>query len=321
MSELARRNPNMSVAETAEQLHLGVAPAEARQEDVAKSALDELFTLTNAYRTGKQYHALMTFIGQFRFYAPFNAMLVHVQMPGATFVAPPHRWLHDYGRRTKPGVRPLVILQPMGPVMFVFDVSDTEALPDALPLPPEVERPFQVRGRVGSELEQTVQNAKRDGLLVASRDAGSQSAGEIRHAELDGRTLEVLVRERPQKLIYVQRRYEVLLNGKHTREEQYATLAHELAHLYCGHLGTPDERWWPDRRGLTHEIVECEAESVAYLVCKRFGIDSPAEQYLANFIERRPEMPQISLACVLTSAGLIEQMGRKRLPPRKPGKK
>ncbi len=34
-------------------------------------------------------------------------------------------------------------------------------------------------------------------------------------------------------------RYELLLNAKHSPEQKYATLAHELAHLYCGHLGSP----------------------------------------------------------------------------------
>ena len=95
-------------------------------EDSTKRALDELFSLTRQYKSAKAYHDLLRFIGHFRFYSPFNAMLVHIQMPGASFVAPPSRWLHEYRRRIKPGARPLVILQPMGPVMFVFDVSDTE---------------------------------------------------------------------------------------------------------------------------------------------------------------------------------------------------
>jgi hypothetical protein len=43
----------------------------------------------------------------------------------------PNMWHHldggcESGRRIKVGGRPLVILQPRGPVMFVFDVSDTE---------------------------------------------------------------------------------------------------------------------------------------------------------------------------------------------------
>ena len=39
------------------------------------------------------------------------------------------------------------------------------------------------------------------------------------------------------------------LNDDLSPESRYVTLAHELGHLYCGHLGTPNEKWWPDRRG------------------------------------------------------------------------
>ncbi|PYX70752.1 MAG: hypothetical protein DMG72_18250, partial [Acidobacteria bacterium] len=38
------------------------------------------------------------------------------------------------------------------------------------------------------------------------------------------------------------------LNNKHTREEQYSTLVHELAHIHCGHLGGDADGWWPDRK-------------------------------------------------------------------------
>jgi hypothetical protein len=46
---------------------------------------------------------------------------------------------------------------------------------------------------------------------------------------------------------------------------KYATLVHELSHLYCGHLGTPNDKWWPDRTELTKEIREFETESICYL--------------------------------------------------------
>ena len=132
-------------------------------EDITKRALDELFSLTRQYRSAKAYRELLRFIGHFRFYSPFNAMLIHIQMPGASFVAPPSRWLHEYGRRIKPGARPLVILQPMGPVMFVFDVSDTEPQKGAPQLPEEVLHPFEPRsGKVGKELERTIENAMRE---------------------------------------------------------------------------------------------------------------------------------------------------------------
>jgi hypothetical protein len=297
---------------------VGLSPADKWNSEVASRALDELFSLTRQYKSSRAYAKLLRFISRFRFYAPFNAMLVHVQMPGATYVAPPHRWLHEHGRRIKSGARPLVILQPMGPVMFVFDVSDTDPEEGAPPLPREVEYPFEVRqGYVGRELNLTIENAKRDGISIVERAAGTQNAGLIWGAA-PGRSLEVLVKQRPtREYAKVPLRYEVMLNKDHSCEAKYATLAHELAHLYCGHLGTPDARWWPDRRWLPVDVREFEAESVCYMVCRRLGIDNPSDEYLAGYIRNEGEMPSISLECVTKAAGLIEQMGRERLKLRK----
>lgn len=286
------------------------APAATWNQDAAKRALDELFSLTHQYRSSKAYHELLQFIARFRFYSPFNAMLVHVQMPGARFVAPPHRWLRDFGRRVNPGARPLVMLQPMGPVMFVFDVSDTEGDP----LPPQVEKPFEVRaGKVGSRLPRTIENAKRDGVAIHTAKLGSQQGGSIGAAKAPGKMLKF-----GRKRIPV--RYELELDQSATEESRYATLAHELAHLYCGHLGTPNAKWWPDRRGLDHQVREFEAESVAYMVCTRAAISNPSEQYLAGYVGQQEQVPSISLACVMKVAGLIESMGREKLKPRKEGK-
>src|SRR5262249_32127730 len=140
-------------------------PAGATKWDreTTRRALDELFTYARQYKSSKECLELLRFVAGFRFYSPYNAMLIYTQMKGARYVAPAHRWMRDYGRQVKPGARPIVILQPMGPVMFVFDVADTEPGPRARPLPREVEKPFEVlKGRIGSELERTVRNAKRD---------------------------------------------------------------------------------------------------------------------------------------------------------------
>jgi hypothetical protein len=301
------------------QLFDGSTPAAEWDRNVARHALDELFSLARQYRSSQAYLELLQFVGRFRFYAPFNAMLVHIQKPGTTYVAPAHRWLRDYRRRIKLGANPLVILQPMGPVMFVFDVADTEPEEDAPPLPPEVVQPFEVRGgRVGGELRQTIENAKRDGVEVIQQEAGSQSAGMIQRTQRRGWFFSITIRERPEReQLDVPLRYEVLLNSKFSPEAAYATLVHELAHLYCGHLGTPNPLWWPDRRGLSNEVCEFEAESVCYLVCSRLGIDNPSDEYLGDYVKGQDETPAISLDRVMAAAGLIEQMGRERLKPRK----
>ena len=294
------------------------APAVAWDRSVARHALDELFSLARRYRLSQTYLELLQFVSRFRFYSPFNAMLVYIQKPGATFVAPPHRWLRDHHRRIRVGTTPLVILQPRGPVMFVFDVTDTEPEEGSPPIPKGVAQPFEVRaGRVGGELSQTIENAKRDGVEVIQREAGSQSAGMIQPTRRKG-FLSIAVRVLPElKQLEVALRYEVLLSSKLSTEARYATLVHELAHLYCGHVGTPDPGWWPDRRGLSKEVREFEAESVCYLVCGRLGIDNPSDEYLGKYVKAHEETPEISLDRVMAATGLIEQMGRERLKPRK----
>lgn len=109
-----------------------------------------------------------------------------------------------------------------------------------------------------------------------------------------------------------------MINAKLGREERYATIVHELAHLYCGHLGTPNDQWWPDRRGLPHDIEELEAESVTYMVCLRSGIDNRSEKYLAGYLREHTQVPRMSLERVMKTAGLIESMSRQRMEPRKP---
>jgi hypothetical protein len=288
-----------------------VAPLD---RDSARTALDELFTLARKYNSSDAYLELMRFVGRFRFYSPFYAMLIHTQMPGARFVCTALRWQRDYHREIKIGARPIVILQPMGPILFVFDVSDTAPLPNEGPLPVRVKDPFQVRGRkVGGQLGLTIENAKRDGVRVSERAYGSQRAGSIQRA-VAGEHLEITIAKKPMpKSAQIPVWSELLLNSRLSAESRYGTLVHELAHLYCGHLGTPNGRWWPDRQNRLHAVREFEAESVSYLVCARLGIDTASEEYLAVYVRNCPVTPSISLDRVMKSVWLLEQMGRARL--------
>ena len=48
----------------------------------------------------------------------------------------------------KSEARPIVILQPMGPVVFVFDVSETEKISgvkNVRELPAGIEKPFEIQ--------------------------------------------------------------------------------------------------------------------------------------------------------------------------------
>lgn len=84
------------------------------------SELDQLFLEVGTYRDSTDYMELLKFVRRFRKMKPYNAMLLHVQKPGSTFVASASDWWERFRRKPKPGARPLVILRPFGPVAFVY---------------------------------------------------------------------------------------------------------------------------------------------------------------------------------------------------------
>ena len=102
----------------------------------------------------------------------------------------------------------------------------------------------------------------------------------------------------------------------------FATLCHEVAHLYLGHLGpdplqnTPDERGrprrarWPDRSHSAYTVREIESESVAFLACTRAGIVSPNAEYIASFVDGNPEaLTSVSIDMMVAVASKIEALG------------
>src|SRR5690349_17468835 len=87
------------IAELREQNADEPTQAEVHQ---TREALDELFFDAQRYRTSEDYRKMMEFLRRFRFYSPYNAMLVHLQRPGAVYVATPSRWREKFGRRVNP---------------------------------------------------------------------------------------------------------------------------------------------------------------------------------------------------------------------------
>jgi hypothetical protein len=92
---------------------------------------------------------------------------------------------------------------------------------------------------------------------------------------------------------------------------------HELAHLYCGHLGTFYPKWWSDRRHLNKNQREFEAESVCWLVCERMGIKNPSAKYLSGYLDNNESIPNISIDTVLKTALILEKMIKGTKAPRK----
>lgn len=274
----------------------------ARIDPSRRLMMDELIEKALAYRSGKELKELLDFTRKFPHIAPYNAMLLHVQNPGIQYALRAGEW-QCWGRRVKPAARPYVILWTMGPVAFVFDLSDTEPIdPNNDRIPEIVKDPFQVKGEPPPGAMANLQAAcGLLGIKIEFRDYATGQAGQV---------------ARVDRADYL---FHVALNSKHTAAQQLGALAHELAHIFCGHLGETKDGFWHDRRSADLPAQELEAEAVAYLVTERLQLDIGSVQYLAGYLKNDGQLPNYSLDAVLKAAGKIEEMiaGKFRLKSKK----
>lgn len=275
--------------------------------------LDKLFHEIGTYRNSSEFKKLLDFIKKFPKTAPYNAMLLHIQKPGSNYVASASDWLNRFGRSIKPGARPMVILRPFGPVSFVFDLSDTEG---NKPFPNELLNPFGVEGKISNyEFQMLTRNLNSDWIRYSEADYGTERAGQIGTSPSD---IEVKI-QKSTKEVWVQVLYDMVINKNHETEVKFATILHELGHLYCGHLGSPNvkSKWWEDRRFLSIYEREFEAECVCWLLCERRGIKNPSAAYLNGYLEKNEEIPDISTDTILKAVAIIESMINEKKEPKK----
>jgi len=261
------------------------------ETEATRSLLDELLTESKLYRTGKDYRALLDFVVRLRNFAPFNAMLLQVQKPGLLYAASRLDWLRRFNRTVKDGARPLLILWPFGPVALVYDVADTEGEPL-----PEGVIPFAADDAMdAAALESYVHKLGSKHINWYEVDAGDGKAGSIERVERAAK-------------IELPSTYRITINRNHDHNVKFATMAHELGHLYLGHLGTDKWLGVPERPVMTHSQRELEAESVSYIVCSRNGVHSNSESYLSAHVKDDTTIEQIDLYQIMRAAGQIETL-------------
>jgi hypothetical protein len=102
--------------------------------------------------------------------------------------------------------------------------------------------------------------------------------------------------------------YSITFNKNQLPPVQFVTIAHELAHLFLGHLG--EDRAWniTERQRTYHDQRELEAESVAYLVSKRRRVESKSEAYLSNYVQNHDAVGSLDLYQIMRAAGQIESL-------------
>jgi hypothetical protein len=302
-------------------------PAAPTRDDIAQ-LVDQALTTP----TVESLDQFVGFAARFRKLAAYNLYMVYMQRPGASAVATREEW-QEVGQTVLPDAVPIVILRTFGPIERVYELSDTS--------PQQVRDPrtdmFGAEGafdaRILDRLIKKLKDSKRNLKIEVKRDsygsklAGTAAAppptlvglqdlmtGKIPTGQLAHGNFHTDVN--PSEKID----YRIKLNRRLTAAEQFTTLAHELGHIFCGHLGgyspngrKDDESGWPDRRGLKHSAREIEAEIVAWMVASRVNLITGAPLYLKPHLMRAKEDGSIGTVkpdLIIRSVARIERMMR-----------
>lgn len=254
------------------------------------ASLDAMAKAVDDVRASETFKAYLDVQAKFHRYSWCNSLLILSQCPKAERVAGYKTW-QSLGRQVKKGERGIMIFAPCpwkrenettgeteSGVYFrtvhVFDVSQTdgEALPSV-----DVPTIDVANDRLLLALERVC--VKR-GIAVDSRKLD----GEFGHTIDKGKT--------------------IAIESSHASGQRAKTLSHELAHCAL-HF---DKATRPN--GLNRNAAELEAESVAYVVCKHFGLDVEvrASRYIALWDGDSKAMKASLERIANTARGIIDDV-------------
>ncbi len=277
-----------------------------------ESEIDLLYNEVEKYRSSEEFQKILDFCCNFKHIAPFNAMLVNIQKPGSEMVLTAYQWEKLYGRKLKPNAQPLIYLNMM-PVGALYDIGDTLPIKEGgksdKDIIDEIAHPFSADGKFNENLLKTlVDNLQYFGIAHDfSLNASSQLAAQIEPSSVD--VVVKFTHRGHESGFRWQMPYLISINSQVKPLQRMQSLCHELGHFFCHHLPPVNEKWWKKRRH-DHIIREFEAETVAYMVCKRNGIPLPdSKGYLAGYAESNKEIPHnISVEAIMKAVNSIENM-------------
>lgn len=266
----------------------------------ATSTIDAVLAESAAYRTTRAYREMVDFVSRFRDYAPYNLMLIRIQNPSCTYFATASDWHHRFQRKVQEDARPMLILKPMGPVMAVYALDDTEGRK----LPEELARFAIFEGKwYPAWLDRLIKNAARHQIRVDFKPLSSTNAGFV--------AISTLGKEKPR----------IVIHDGLSDQARFGALCHEMAHVFLGHLGNDKDQWWPSRSHLGRSAVEIEAETTAYIVTRRLGLKGTSPEYISQHLPPDGKVPAaVSFDTISKVAGKIERMalGLQPVPKSRP---
>lgn len=238
--------------------------------DQVTEILDQLEKGVSELFESDRFKEYLTCMSKFHNYSLNNTLLIAMQKPDATLVAGFNAWKDKHGRMVKKGEKGIRILAP-----YTYKVeveSEVEGEPTK-----EVERRgfkptyvFDVSQTEGKELPSIAVN---------------ELSGEVNEYNKLFRALRIICPvpvdfeeiEGGSKGYFSDSEKRIAIKKGMSQVQTIKTLVHETAHAML-HSGEAEDKDHPiDRR-----TKEVEAESVAFTVCKRYGLDT--EDYSFGYI-------------------------------------
>jgi hypothetical protein len=267
------------------------SPTASERDLRRRQELERLRQATDALLSSEGWQRWLRTRSRFHRYSLRNTLLIAHQCPHATHVAGFRRWL-ELGRVVRKGEKGIRIFAPIRyrrrdpeqtdgdrgerelvgfRLAAVFDVSQTEPLPDTEPAP----------------LDPAGQPVSGDshGHLLGPLEQHARTLGfSVGYESLDGRAGYCSRREA-----------RIVIDDKLPGNGKVATLVHELAHAHG-----------IDYTDYPREEAELIVESVAFIVCGSVGLDTSGESvpYLAGWNPADPG------GRIRQLAGTIDQIAR-----------
>jgi len=233
------------------------------KKDEAKQLADQAIkALQDELKAGRSDSLLryLDSMSRFHSYSWTNSLLIMMQNPEATLVAGFQRWLKQ-GRHVRKGEKGIGILAPL--IYRNRDDSNGQHTGPSQQTDSNGERSirgfkivhvFDVTQTEGDELPELARIGGEPGQLLGSLEELIRANGIVLKDEV-----------LPGGVQGISRKGEIGIAEGLDSPERFAVLAHELAH-----------EWMHDveqRKALPKTVRETEAEAVAYVVCRSFGLD------------------------------------------------
>jgi hypothetical protein len=278
--------------------------------------INEFYNSIISKKDGGDLERFFSFLKKNPHQAPFNNALVFAQRPNCVYYMTSYQWEKIHGQKIRPGVSPMVILFPFGPVRFVYDYEDTEG-PFTLSKNgslnwwkeiPDNDINISIYKRTEAYLEKFYH-------IVLSYKTGGEY---LRYHSLSTAGY--------AKWNNLGEKFEITLHPRYTPistdnvTEAYGVLVHEIAHILLGHLGPKyyyesrgmdktKRLYCEDRTWLSDSVKELEAELIAWLVFNRFGNNKNSSvDYMASWLKKDNDWQMINLSNVLRTANTIFEM-------------